>query len=170
MFTRIKGAPDGVVMKQSMYDGFGAWEVTSATNQWKQVGNTIQLKDNHVGKDSLFRIEAWEVSGGDKSYVYQQTSPMLSISKKLYPWRPAPEDQADSGEFIKPQLKLKQKLDVPKNEWNKLIVKLRILMLELTTLLSIHLVTMKNLECLTSQAKVKLVVLMIFDTTKTSCY
>ena len=48
------------------------------------------------------------MSGGDKSYVYQQTSPMLSISKKLYPWRPAPEDQADSGEFIKPQLKLKQ--------------------------------------------------------------
>ncbi|SME70772.1 chromosome segregation protein [Bacillus cereus] len=101
VFTRIKGAPDGVVMKQSMYDGFGAWEVTSATNQWKQVGNTIQLKDNHVGKDSLFRIEAWEVSGGEKGYVYQQTSPMLSISKKLYPWRPAPEDQADSGEFIK---------------------------------------------------------------------
>ncbi|AVR33670.1 phage tail spike protein [Bacillus cereus] len=101
VFTRIKGAPNGVVMKQSMYDGFGAWEVTSATNQWKQVGNTIQLKDNHVGKDSLFRIEAWEVSGGEKGYVYQQTSPMLSISKKLYPWRPAPEDQADSGEFIK---------------------------------------------------------------------
>ncbi|MDA2639622.1 MULTISPECIES: phage tail spike protein [Bacillus] len=101
VFTRIKGAPDGVVMKQSMYDGFGAWEVTSATNQWKQVGNTIQLKDNHVGKDSLFRIEAWEVSGGEKGYVYQQTSPMLSISKKLYPWRSAPEDQADSGEFIK---------------------------------------------------------------------
>lgn len=101
VFTRIKGAPDGVVMKQSMYDGFGAWEVTSATNQWKQVGNTIQLKDNHVGNDSLFRIEAWEVSGGEKGYVYQQTSPMLSISKKLYPWRPAPEDQADSGEFIK---------------------------------------------------------------------
>ncbi|AKE16994.1 phage tail spike protein [Bacillus cereus] len=101
VFTRIKGAPDGVVMKQSMYDGFGAWEVTSATNQWKQVGNTIQLKDNHVGKDSLFRIEAWEVSGGEKGYVYQQTSPMLSISKKLYSWRPAPEDQADSGEFIK---------------------------------------------------------------------
>lgn len=101
VFTRIKGAPDGVVMKQSMYDGFGGWEVTSATNQWKQVGNTIQLKDNHIGKDSLFRIEAWEVSGGDKGYVYQQTSPMLSISKKLYPWRPAPEDQADSGEFIK---------------------------------------------------------------------
>ncbi|MDA2246276.1 hypothetical protein PDM98_19370 [Bacillus cereus] len=107
VFTRIKGAPDGVVMKQSMYDGFGAWEVTSATNQWKQVGNTIQLKDNHVGKDSLFRIEAWEVSGGDKGYVYQQTSPMLSISKKLYPWRPAPEDQADSGEFIKTTTEIK---------------------------------------------------------------
>ncbi|WP_242265994.1 phage tail spike protein [Bacillus cereus group sp. BfR-BA-01327] len=71
---------------------------TTVNGEWKRVSVTIPVGSDATDPNVVYRFEAESIP---KGALYQQTSPMLSISKKLYPWRPAPEDQADSGEFIK---------------------------------------------------------------------
>lgn len=71
---------------------------TSVNGEWKRVSVTIPVGSDATDPNVVYRFEAESIP---KGALYQQTSPMLSISKKVYPWRPAPEDQADSGEFIK---------------------------------------------------------------------
>ncbi|MDA2300406.1 hypothetical protein PDN43_14285 [Bacillus cereus] len=71
---------------------------TTVNGEWKRVSVTIPVGSDATDPNVVYRFEAESIP---KGALYQQTSPMLSISKKVYPWRPAPEDQADSGEFIK---------------------------------------------------------------------
>ncbi|MED2983013.1 phage tail spike protein [Bacillus thuringiensis] len=109
VWVRIKGAKDGERMQQSMYDGLGFGpEVESATNQWKQVSGSFKIEQKHLdSKDNVIRVEAWESSHA-KGWVYQQSSPMLSVTKKAYPWRQAPEDTVSEGKFTSVTTEIKE--------------------------------------------------------------
>ncbi|WP_255295708.1 phage tail spike protein, partial [Bacillus thuringiensis] len=71
---------------------------TTVNGEWKRVSVTIPVGSDAANPNVLYRFEAGSIP---KGALYQQTSPMLSLTKKVYPWRPAPEDQADSNDFIK---------------------------------------------------------------------
>ncbi|HDR6847919.1 TPA: hypothetical protein QCW01_005476, partial [Bacillus thuringiensis] len=71
---------------------------TTVNGEWKRVSVTIPVGSDAADPNVVYRFEAESIP---KGALYQQTSPMLSLTKKVYPWRPAPEDQADSNEFIK---------------------------------------------------------------------
>nr|WP_258009729.1 phage tail spike protein [Bacillus thuringiensis] len=109
VWARIKGAKDGEKMQQSMYDGLGFGpEIESATNQWKQFSGSFKIEQKHLdSKDNVIRVEAWE-SAHAKGWVYQQSSPMLSVTKKAYPWRQAPEDTVSEGEFTSVTTEIKE--------------------------------------------------------------
>ncbi|HDR4575435.1 TPA: phage tail protein [Bacillus cereus] len=71
---------------------------TTVNGEWKRVSVTIPVGSDATDPNVVYRFEAESMP---KGALYQQTSPMLSLTKKVYPWRPAPEDQADSNDFIK---------------------------------------------------------------------
>lgn len=71
---------------------------TTVNGEWKRVSVTIPVGADAADPNVVYRFEAESIP---KGALYQQTSPMLSLTKKVYPWRPAPEDQADSNDFIK---------------------------------------------------------------------
>ncbi|MGH1274005.1 phage tail spike protein [Bacillus cereus] len=77
---------------------------TTVNGEWKRVSITILVGSDATDPNVVYRFEAESIP---KGALYQQTSPMLSLTKKVYPWRPAPEDQADSNEFIKVTTELK---------------------------------------------------------------
>ncbi|EMN7726869.1 hypothetical protein WB980_000114 [Bacillus cereus] len=71
---------------------------TTVNGEWKRVSVTIPVGADAADPNVVYRFEAESIP---KGALYQQTSPMLSLTKKVYPWRPAPEDQADNDNFIK---------------------------------------------------------------------
>ncbi|MED3346941.1 hypothetical protein P4417_34715, partial [Bacillus thuringiensis] len=77
---------------------------TTVNGEWKRVSVTIPVGSDAADPNVVYRFEAESIP---KGALYQQTSPMLSLTKKVYPWRPAPEDQADSNEFIKVTTEIK---------------------------------------------------------------
>ncbi|MCU4825588.1 hypothetical protein OCA00_28960, partial [Bacillus cereus] len=77
---------------------------TTVNGEWKRVSVTIPVGSDAIDPNVVYRFEAESIP---KGALYQQTSPMLSITKKIYPWRPSPEDQADSNEFIKVTTEIK---------------------------------------------------------------
>ncbi|EJQ30503.1 phage tail spike protein [Bacillus cereus] len=77
---------------------------TTVNGEWKRVSVTIPVGSDAIEPNVVYRFEAESIP---KGALYQQTSPMLSITKKIYPWRPSPEDQADSNEFIKVTTEIK---------------------------------------------------------------
>lgn len=77
---------------------------TTVNGEWKRVSVTIPVGSDATDPNVVYRFEAESIP---KGALYQQTSPMLSLTKKVYPWRPAPEDQADSNEFIKVTTEIK---------------------------------------------------------------
>ncbi|MBY0039817.1 hypothetical protein H7U08_25285, partial [Bacillus cereus] len=77
---------------------------TIVNGEWKRVSVTIPVGSDATDPNVVYRFEAESIP---KGALYQQTSPMLSLTKKVYPWRPAPEDQADSSEFIKVTTEIK---------------------------------------------------------------
>ncbi|PFK07573.1 phage tail spike protein, partial [Bacillus cereus] len=77
---------------------------TTVNGEWKRVSVTIPVGSDAIDPNVVYRFEAESIP---KGALYQQTSPMLSITKKNYPWRPSPEDQADSNEFIKVTTEIK---------------------------------------------------------------
>ncbi|KAB2456633.1 hypothetical protein F8161_24295 [Bacillus cereus] len=77
---------------------------TTVNGEWKRVSVTISVGSDATDPNVVYRFEAESIP---KGALYQQTSPMLSLTKKVYPWRPAPEDQADSNEFIKVTTEIK---------------------------------------------------------------
>ncbi|WP_242317018.1 phage tail spike protein [Bacillus cereus group sp. BfR-BA-01489] len=77
---------------------------TTVNGEWKRVSVTIPVGSDATDPNVVYRFEAESIPKGT---LYQQTSPMLSLTKKVYPWRPAPEDQADSNEFIKVTTEIK---------------------------------------------------------------
>ncbi|WP_242476188.1 hypothetical protein, partial [Bacillus cereus] len=77
---------------------------TTVNGEWKRVSITILVGSDATDPNVVYRFEAESIP---KGALYQQTSPMLSLTKKVYPWRPAPEDQADSNEFIKVTTEIK---------------------------------------------------------------
>ncbi|PFN38122.1 phage tail spike protein [Bacillus thuringiensis] len=77
---------------------------TTVNGEWKRVSVTIPVGSDAIDPNVVYRFEAESIP---KGALYQQTSPMLSLTKKVYPWRPAPEDQADSNEFIKVTTEIK---------------------------------------------------------------
>ncbi|PGV81564.1 phage tail spike protein [Bacillus thuringiensis] len=77
---------------------------TTVNGEWKRVSVTILVGSDATDPNIVYRFEAESIP---KGALYQQTSPMLSLTKKVYPWRPAPEDQADSNEFIKVTTEIK---------------------------------------------------------------
>ncbi|MED2552311.1 phage tail spike protein, partial [Bacillus thuringiensis] len=78
---------------------------TTVNGEWKRVSVTIPVGSDATDPNVVYRFEAESMP---KGALYQQTSPMLSLTKKVYPWRPAPEDQADGNEFIKVTTEIKQ--------------------------------------------------------------
>ncbi|MED1832062.1 phage tail spike protein [Bacillus thuringiensis] len=78
---------------------------TTVNGEWRRVSVTIPVGSDATDPNVVYRFEAESMP---KGALYQQTSPMLSLTKKVYPWRPAPEDQADSNEFIKVTTEIKQ--------------------------------------------------------------
>ncbi|RKN55203.1 phage tail spike protein, partial [Bacillus sp. S66] len=77
---------------------------TTVNGEWKRVSVTILVGSDATDPNIVYRFEAESIP---KGALYQQTSPMLSLTKKVYPWRPAPEDQADSNDFIKVTTEIK---------------------------------------------------------------
>ncbi|PFD73062.1 phage tail spike protein, partial [Bacillus cereus] len=77
---------------------------TTVNGEWKRVSVTIPVGSDATDPNVVYRFEAESIP---KGALYQQTSPMLSLTKKVYPWRPALEDQADSNEFIKVTTEIK---------------------------------------------------------------
>ena len=110
VWARLKDAPDGVQAKHSIYDGLGFGpELPSVDNQWKQFSGTFTVEKKHMdATDQLIRVEPWEWSGGDRKYIYQQSSPMISVTTKAYPWRPAPEDIGDGNVLTKVTTEIKE--------------------------------------------------------------
>ncbi|MED2436127.1 phage tail spike protein, partial [Bacillus thuringiensis] len=78
---------------------------TTVNGEWKRVSVTIPVGSDATDPNVVYRFEAESMP---KGALYQQTSPMLSLTKKVYPWRPAPEDQADGNEFIKVTTEIKE--------------------------------------------------------------
>ena len=110
VWARLKDAPDGVQAKHSIYDGLGFGpELPNVDNQWKQFSGTFTVEKKHMdATDQLIRVEPWEWSGGDRKYIYQQSSPMISVTTKAYPWRPAPEDIGDGNVLTKVTTEIKE--------------------------------------------------------------
>ncbi|EJR58940.1 phage minor structural protein [Bacillus cereus VD115] len=111
VWARLKDAPDGVKAQHSIYDGLGfAFELPNVDNQWKQFFGTFTVEKKHMeATDQLIRVEPWEWSGGgDRKYIYQQSSPMISVTTKVYPWRPAPEDIGDGNVLTKMTTEIKE--------------------------------------------------------------
>ncbi|HDR7543598.1 phage tail spike protein [Bacillus sp. CH_442] len=110
VWARLKDAPDGVQAKHSIYDGLGFGpELPNVDNQWKQFSGTFTVEKKHMdATDQLIRVEPWEWSGGDRKYIYQQSSPMISVTTKAYPWRPAPEDIGDGNILTKVTTEIKE--------------------------------------------------------------
>lgn len=110
VWARLKDAPDGVQAKHSIYDGLGFGpELPNVDNQWKQFFGTFTVEKKHMdATDQLIRVEPWEWSGGDRKYIYQQSSPMISVTTKAYPWRPAPEDIGDGNILTKVTTEIKE--------------------------------------------------------------
>ncbi|MEB9405627.1 phage tail spike protein [Bacillus cereus] len=110
VWARLKDAPDGVKAKHSIYDGLGFGpELPNVDNQWKQFSGTFTVEKKHMdATDQLIRVEPWEWSGGDRKYIYQQSSPMISVTTKAYPWRPAPEDIGDGNVLTKVTTEIKE--------------------------------------------------------------
>ncbi|HDR7493077.1 TPA: phage tail protein [Bacillus cereus] len=110
VWARLKDAPDGVKAQHSIYDGLGFGpELPNVDNQWKQFSGTFTVEKKHMdATDQLIRVEPWEWSGGDRKYIYQQSSPMISVTTKAYPWRPAPEDIGDGNVLTKVTTEIKE--------------------------------------------------------------
>ncbi|WP_257144508.1 phage tail spike protein [Bacillus wiedmannii] len=110
VWARLKDAPDGVKAQHSIYDGLGLGpELPNVDNRWKQFSGTFTVEKKHMdATDQLIRVEPWEWSGGDRKYIYQQSSPMISVTTKAYPWRPAPEDIGDGNVLTKVTTEIKE--------------------------------------------------------------
>ncbi|WP_144497224.1 phage tail spike protein [Bacillus toyonensis] len=110
VWARLKDAPNGVKAQHSIYDGLGLGpELPNVDNQWKQFSGTFTVEKKHMdATDQLIRVEPWEWSGGDRKYIYQQSSPMISVTTKAYPWRPAPEDIGDGNVLTKVTTEIKE--------------------------------------------------------------
>ncbi|HDX9512076.1 TPA: tail fiber domain-containing protein [Bacillus cereus] len=111
--ARLKDCPAGTTGRNSFYNQTDSVSNDVSTD-WKRFDFTMLVKQEHLNDkenpSSQIRLEFdySTLTNADKKATYQQSSPMISMTKKGYPWRPAPEDTQDSGTFTKVTTEIKE--------------------------------------------------------------
>ncbi|KAB7675335.1 phage tail spike protein [Bacillus sp. B1-WWTP-T-0.5-Post-4] len=111
--ARLKDCPAGTTGRNYFYNQIDSVGNDVSTD-WKRFDFTMLVKQEHFNnkENPIFQIrlefDYSTLTNADKKATYQQSSPMISMTKKGYPWRPAPEDTQDSGTFTKVTTEIKE--------------------------------------------------------------